>query len=100
MGVFGDRGDRLAQFVERGQIGGEGGFGADLFGHRAFGHRAVVDPAGQPVQRGPDRRTQDVGRLGFAQRGQLPDRLDAQPMQLLLGDRADPPQLADGEAVE
>ncbi len=71
---------------------GEGGLGADLLGLRVLGDRPVVDAAGQPVQRGPDRRAQDVGGLGVGQRRELADGLDAEPVQLLLGDRSDAPQ--------
>ena len=92
MRVLGDRVDRFAQLLEAGQVDGEGGLGADLLGFGALGDGAVVDTAGQPVQRRPDGGAQDVGDLGVGQRGQLPDRLDAEPMQLLLGDRADAPQ--------
>ncbi|GAB4981577.1 hypothetical protein MAHJHV61_05020 [Mycobacterium avium subsp. hominissuis] len=100
MGVLGDRFDRLAQLLESGQVGGEGRLGADLFGFGAFGDGPVVDAAGQPVQRGADGGAQDVGGLGVGQRGQLADGLDAQPMQLLLGDRPDPPQPAHRQPAE
>lgn len=100
MGVLGDRFDRLPQLLEAGQVDGEGRLGADLFGLGALGDGAVVDAAGQPVQRRPDRRAQDVGRLGVAQRGQLADGLDAEAMQLLLGDRTDPPQAAHRQPAE
>ena len=100
MRVLGDRVDRLPQLVQGGQIDGEGGLGADLLGFGAFGDGAVIDAAGQPVQRGPDGRAQDVGRLGVGQRGQLADRLDAESMQLLLGDRADAPQPPHRQAAE
>ena len=70
MGVLADRPDRFAQLVEGGQVVGEGGLGADLLGGRVLGDGPVVDAAGQPVQRGPDRRPEDVGDLGVGQRGE------------------------------
>ncbi len=41
-----------------------------------------------------------VGYLGVGQRRQLPDRLDAEPMQLLLGHRPNPPEPAHRQRVE
>ena len=65
-----DRTHRLTQLVEGGQIFGEGGFGADLFGGPVLGDGPVVDPPGELVQRGPDGAAEDVGGFGVRQRGQ------------------------------
>ena len=41
---------------------------------------------------GPDRGAEDVGGLGVGQGGERTDGVDAEPVQLLLGHRADAPQ--------
>ncbi len=92
--------DGLAELFDRGEVDGEGRLGADLLGLGPLDHRPVVDAAGQPVQGRPDGRAQDAGRLGVAQRGELPDGVDAQAVQLLLGDRSDAPQPAHRKGVQ
>ncbi len=62
--------------------------------------RSLVDPSGQLVQGGADRGSQDVGGFGVRERGEGADGLDAEPVQLLLGNRADPPQSAHRQAVQ
>lgn len=94
MRVVGDGPDAVAQLIQGRQVHLECGLGADLFGLGTFGHRPVVDAAGQPVQRRPDRAAEHVGDFGIAERRQRPDGLDTQPVQLLLGDGPDPPQPA------
>ena len=49
---------------------------------------------------GPTVAAEDVGGLGVGQRGERADGLDAEPVQLLLGDRADAPQPAHRQPVE
>ena len=92
MGVLGDRAGGVAQLFDRGEIGGEGGFGADLFGFGPFHDGAIVDAARQPMQPGPDSGAEDVRRLRIGQSRQLPDGLDTEPVQPILGHWADPPQ--------
>ena len=48
---------------------------------------------------GPTVRAEDVGGLGVGQRGERADGFDAEPVQLLLGDRADPPQPPNRQTV-
>ena len=98
--MFGDRPGRIAKLFERGQVGGEGGLGADLLGLGAFGHGTVVDTAGQSVQRGADRRTEDVGHFGVGQGRELAHRFHPEAVQLLLGHRADAPQPAHRQPLE
>ena len=98
--VLADRARRLAQLIQGRQVLGKRRLGADLLGRPVLGDRPVVDATGQPVQRGPDRAAEDVGGLGVRQRGERADGLDAEPVQLLLGDRADPPQPAHRQAVQ
>jgi hypothetical protein len=80
--------------VQRGEVVGEGRLRADLLGAGALRDRAIVDAPGQLVQGRPDGTAEDVGDLGIGECSERSDGLDAQPMQLLLGDRSDPPQPA------
>ena len=89
--VLADGSRRFPQLVQGGQVFGEGGFGADLLGGGVLRHGPIIDAAGEPVQRGPDGRAEDVGGLRVGQRRKLSDGFDAEPMQLLLGDGSDPP---------
>ena len=98
--MLGDGPGGFVQLLQGGQVGGEGRFSADLFGLGAFGHRPVVVAAGQPMQRRADADAEDIGGLGVTQGGQLADRVDAQPVQLLLGNRSDAPQPAHREACQ
>ncbi len=100
MRVFADRADGLTQLIECDQVLGEGGLGADLLGRGVLGDRPVVDALGQPVQRRADGRAEDVGGLAVRQRGESSDGVDAESVQLLLGDRADAPQSPHRKGVE
>ena len=100
MGVLADACYGFAELIEGGQILRERRFGADLLGGRILGDRPLIDAAGQPVQGRADGAAEDVGGLGVAQCGERPDGVDAEPVQLLLGDRPDAPQPAHRQPVE
>ena len=91
MRVLTDRARGFAQLVEGGQVLGKGGFGADLLGGGVLGDGPVVDALGEPMQRRADGRAEDVGGFGVGQGGERSDGVDAEPMQLLLGDGPDAP---------
>ena len=57
-------------------------------------------PRASRCRAAPTVAAEDVGGLGVAQCGERPDGVDAEPVQLLLGDRPDAPQPAHRQRVE
>ena len=92
--VLADRAGGLAQLVERGEVRGEGRLGADLLGSARSATGRSSMPRASRCSAGPIVAPRTLATSESLQRGQRADGVDAQPVQPLLGHRADPPQPA------
>ena len=101
VGVLADRTRGVAQLVQRRQVLGERGLGADLLGlerSRRPAGRRCPGPAG--AARARRSRPSMSATSASASAAKRADGVDAEPVQLLLGDRADAPQPAHRQPVE